>query len=80
MKYMTSASMTPEEEAAMRAALTKAARADKRAVAATQKTRDALRAAILEATAKGMRPNQIMAATERRYTDGHLSRVINGKA
>lgn len=64
----------------MEAALRKAARANKRAETAEERTRLALRDLILQASEKGMRPSKIVASIERRYTDAHVSRMIHGKA
>jgi hypothetical protein len=72
--------VTEEEKAAMSAALTKAARANKRASAAEERTRMELRRLILEASAGGMKPSKIVEAIERHYTDAHVSRMIHGKA
>lgn len=63
----------------MAAALRKAARADIRAEKAKERTRLALRALIVEAAAEGMKPTEIVASIERRYTDAHVSRVIHDK-
>lgn len=72
--------VTPEEEAAVADALRKAARADKRAETAKERSRQELRDLILEASKKGMRPSKIVESIERRYTDAHVSRMIHGKA
>lgn len=61
-------------------ALRKAARIDKRNDVAKERSRQELRALILEASAKGMRPSKIMESIERHYTDAHVSRMIHGKA
>lgn len=71
--------VTPEEKAAKSEALRKAARADLRAERAKERTRLALRALIVEAAAEGMKPTEIVASIERRYTDAHVSRVIHDK-
>jgi hypothetical protein len=64
----------------MQAALRKAARANKRAEASLERSRQELRELILQASEKGMRPSKIVEAIERRYTDAHVSRMIHGKA
>lgn len=64
----------------MTEALRKAARADKRAETAKERTAQALRETILAASAAGMKPFEIRDAIERHYSDGHLSRLIHGKA
>lgn len=64
----------------MIAALRKAARADKRADQTKERTSTELRSIITEAAGKGMKPSEIMQAIERHYSEGHLSRVIHGKA
>jgi hypothetical protein len=72
--------VTPEEKAAMTETLKKAARADQRAETAKDRTANALRAAILAAHQAGMRPSEIRDAINHRYSEGHLSRLIHGKA
>lgn len=64
----------------MTAALRKAARADKRAEQAKERTTNELRTLITNAAGKGMKPSEIMQAIDRHYSEGHLSRVIHGKA
>lgn len=64
----------------MTAALRKAARADKRAEQAKERTTNELRTLITHAADKGLKPSEIMQAIERHYSEGHLSRVIHGKA
>jgi len=61
-------------------ALRKAAKADKRADAAKERTRAALRAAILEAASLGLGPAEIRRLIDYRLSEGHVSRVILGKA
>jgi len=72
--------VTPDEEAEMIADLIKAARADKRAEAAKERARLTLREAILKAAAAGMGTTKITRAIEHRYAEGHVSRIVNGKA
>lgn len=69
-----------DEEAEMIAALAKAARADKRAEAAKERSRLALRDLILKAATSGMGTTKITRAIEHRYAEGHVSRIVNGKA
>ena len=72
--------VTPEEEAEMTAELRKAARADKRAEAAKERTRLALREVILKCAEQGMGPAAITRSIEHRYDVAHVSRIIHGKA
>jgi hypothetical protein len=72
--------VSPEEKAEMTEALRKAARADKRAETAKDRTARRLRETILAAHEAGMKPSEIRDAIDRRYSDGHLSRLIHGKA
>jgi hypothetical protein len=72
--------VTPEEKAAMTEALKKAAKADRRAETAKERTAQGLREAILAAHQAGMRPSEIRDAIDHRYSEGHLSRLIHGKA
>lgn len=64
----------------MTESLRKAARADKRADTTKERTAQNLRETILAAAAAGMKPSEIRDAIERHYSDGHLSRMIHGKA
>ena len=72
--------VTEEEKAEMTAALRKAARANKRATAAAEKTRLELRELILKAAAGGIGSADITKAIEHRYDAAHVSRMIHGKA
>lgn len=72
--------VSPEEKAEMTEALRKAARADKRAETTKERTAQNLREAIIAAAQSGMKPHEIRDAIERRYSEGHLSRLIHGKA
>lgn len=55
-------------------------RAFRRANAAQDKARLALRQAILDAAADGKGPAEITRTIEHEYTEKHVSRIINGKA
>lgn len=72
--------VTEEEKAEMIEALKRAARADKRADQAKERTTSDLRNLILQASRMGFKPFEIRDAIDRHYSDGHLSRVIHGKA
>lgn len=64
----------------MTADLKRAARANKRAAAAAERTRIQLRELILKASADGMGTAEITKAIEHRYAEAHVSRMIHGKA
>lgn len=72
--------VTEEEKAEMTAALRKAARANKRANAAAERSRLELRELILRASAAGMGTADITKAIEHRYDAAHVSRMVHGKA
>jgi hypothetical protein len=76
----TDARRRPPTDPDMLAALGAAARADKRADTTKERTAQSLRETILAAADAGMKPSEIRDAIERRYSDGHLSRMIHGKA
>lgn len=73
--------VTQEEKvAAVKERLRKAAKADERVDAAKERTRQELRSAILEAAALGLGPAEVTRDIGHHLTEGHVSRMIKGKA
>lgn len=64
----------------MKALLHRASRAAARAEAAKNRTRAKLRATILEAAALGLGPAEICRVIDYHLSEGHVARVIKGKA
>lgn len=69
-----------EKVAAIKEALRTKARADVRADATKERTRQELRETILEAARLGLGPAEITKLIGHRYSEGHVSRMILGKA
>jgi predicted GIY-YIG superfamily endonuclease len=67
-------------EAQLRSRLRQAARAAARAAAAKERTRAHLREAVLEAARLGLGPAEISRIIDYQLSEGHVSRVIKGKA